>query len=118
MTSGTQTYNGNAICHFDISGPEFEPLKAFYSKVFGWKVDEKGPGYALVGTPSSQLGGAIIDTEEAALTIGIAVNDLDAAITSALQAGGSVVMPKTDNAWVIKGQVTDPAGNRLTLIQK
>jgi predicted enzyme related to lactoylglutathione lyase len=102
----------------DISGPEFESLKVFYSKAFGWKVDEKGPGYALVGTPSSQMGGAIIDTEEAALTIGIAVDDLDTAIASAVQGGGSIVMPKTDNGWVIKGQVTDPVGNRLTLIQK
>jgi predicted enzyme related to lactoylglutathione lyase len=118
MSTEAQTYKDNAVCHFDISGPEFEPLKVFYSKVFGWKVDEKGPGYALIGTPSPKLGGAIIDTEEAALTIGIAVNDLDAAIASAVQAGGSVVMPKTDNGWVIKGQVTDPAGNRLTLIQK
>lgn len=117
MTEGP-TYNDNAICHFDISGPEFEPLKIFYSKVFGWKVDEEGPGYALVGTPSSQLGGAIMDSEEAALTIGIAVNDIDAAIASAVQAGGSMVMPKTDNGWIIKGQVADPAGNRLTLIQK
>jgi hypothetical protein len=118
MTTEEPTYNDNAICHFDISGPEFEPLKIFYSKVFGWKVDEGGPGYALVGTPSSQLGGAIMDSEEAALTIGIAVIDIDAAIASAVQAGGSIVMPKTDNGWIIKGQVADPAGNRLTLIQK
>lgn len=118
MTAEAQTYTNNSICHFDISGPEFEPLKSFYSRVFGWKLDDKGPGYALVGTPSLKLGGAIIDAEDAALTIGIAVNDLDAAIALVVQAGGTVVMPRTDNGWVIKGQVTDPAGNRLTLIQK
>ena len=56
MSTEAQTYKDNAVCHFDISGPEFEPLKVFYSKVFGWKVDEKGPGYALIGTPSPKLG--------------------------------------------------------------
>jgi hypothetical protein len=32
--------------------------------------------------------------------------------------GGDVVMPVTDNGWVRKAQVRDPAGNILTLIQK
>ena len=32
--------------------------------------------------------------------------------------GGEVVMPPTDNGWVVKAQVRDPAGNVLTLIQQ
>jgi predicted enzyme related to lactoylglutathione lyase len=32
--------------------------------------------------------------------------------------GGAITMPATDNGWVRKGQVRDPAGNILTLIQK
>jgi uncharacterized protein len=46
------------------------------------------------------------------------VPDLDAAVDSAAKLGGTVVMPPTDNGWVVKAQVTDPAGNTLTLIQQ
>jgi predicted enzyme related to lactoylglutathione lyase len=31
--------------------------------------------------------------------------------------GGKVLLPKTDNGWVKKAQIADPAGNALTLIQ-
>ena len=33
------------------------------------------------------------------------------------RAGGAVVMEPTDNGWVTKAQVTDPAGNVVTLIE-
>jgi predicted enzyme related to lactoylglutathione lyase len=31
--------------------------------------------------------------------------------------GGTVLMPPTDNGWVVKALVADPAGNALSLIQ-
>lgn len=46
------------------------------------------------------------------------VANLDSAISEAEELGGSVVMPPTDNGWVTKAQVADPAGNVLTLIQQ
>lgn len=49
--------------------------------------------------------------------MGVVVGDLDAALASASAAGGEVTMPAMDNGWVVKGQVSDPAGNRVTLIQ-
>jgi len=46
------------------------------------------------------------------------VDDLDAALVRAGELRGVIAMPATDNGWVRKGQVRDPAGNVLTLIQK
>jgi predicted enzyme related to lactoylglutathione lyase len=46
------------------------------------------------------------------------VDDLSAAVERATALGGTVVMPPTDNGWVVKAQVTDPAGNPVTLIQR
>jgi predicted enzyme related to lactoylglutathione lyase len=69
-----------------------------------------------VDTPSG-LRGAITDAEQATVTLGVAVPDLDAALRHAEELGGSVIMPPTDNGWVVKAQVSDPAGNPLTLIQ-
>ena len=106
----------NGIAHFDVFGPDPERLHAFYAGVFGWEVDAKGPGYALVHTPEGSPDGAVVEADQAALTIGVVVPDIEAAVAAAVERGGAVVMPPTDNGWVVKAQVTDPAGNRLSLI--
>lgn len=107
----------SAAAHFDAAGPELEPLQRFYSAVFGWQVEPKGPGYALVRTSEGSADGALVEAEEPSLVLGVVVGDLEAALAAAQQADGQVVMPATDNGWVVKAQIADPAGNRVTLIQ-
>jgi predicted enzyme related to lactoylglutathione lyase len=107
----------NGIGHFDVAGPALAPLKGFYAGVFGWDVDVMGPGYALVRTPDGAVDGALVEAPDASITIGVVVPDLDRALEAAVQRGGEVVMPRTDNGFVVKGQVADPAGNVVTLIQ-
>jgi predicted enzyme related to lactoylglutathione lyase len=105
------------IAHFDVLGPEPEALHAFYAGVFGWQIAPQGPGYALVATPEGSPDGAVVEAERAGLMVGIVVEDLDAAVAAAERCGGQVVMPPTDNGWVVKAQVADPAGNVLSLIR-
>jgi predicted enzyme related to lactoylglutathione lyase len=107
----------NAIVHFDISGPDESALHHFYAAALGWDIQAQGPGYALVDTPGG-LRGSVVESSEANVALGVAVDDLDAAVGLAVQYGGEVVMPPTDNGWVVKAQVRDPSGNALTLIQK
>ena len=107
----------NAIGHFDVAGPDLEALGAFYTGVLGWAVEPRGPGYAGLTTPEGGPDGALVEATDPSLTVGVVVHDLDAALTAAGEVGGRVVMPATDNGWVTKAQVLDPAGNRLTLIQ-
>jgi len=104
------------IGHFDIAGGDLGRLSTFYREVFGWEVNARGEGYSQVETPS--LRGALVEAPEASLTVGVVVDDLDAALIDAATLGGTVVMPATDNGWVRKAQVADPAGNVLALIQK
>ena len=92
-------------------------LHEFYEKVFLWGITVKGPGYALVQTPAATVSGAIIDTETPSLIIGVSVANLDETLAAVVSSGGSVVMPKTDNGWVVKAQVADPVGNKITLVQ-
>lgn len=105
------------VVHFDISGPDGTVLHAFYRELLGWTVEEKGPGYALVDTGGQGPGGAIVESEAAALTIGLSVDGLEATVARVEDIGGKVEMPPTDNGWVTKAVVRDPAGNTLTLIQ-
>ncbi len=107
----------NTIGHFDVSGPDAATLQVFYEGVFGWVVVPKGPGYALVETPEGSPNGAILEAETTALTIGVVVADLDAALGAATLHGGEVCMPITDNGWVKKAMLRDPAGNTVTVIQ-
>jgi predicted enzyme related to lactoylglutathione lyase len=117
MRQKHQKYIPNGIGHFDIAGEDLERLGAFYAAVFGWQAQPQGPGYALLKTPDGSVQGALVDAEDASFTVGIVVPNLDAALAAATQSGGQVVMPRTDNGWVTKGQIADPAGNRVTLIQ-
>ena len=110
------SHTPNGIAHFDVLGPEPDALHEFYSAVFNWKVDPQGPGYALVQTPAGSPDGAVVEAEQAGIVVGIVVQDLDATVAAAEAHGGQVVMPPTDNGWVVKAQVTDPAGNLLSLI--
>jgi predicted enzyme related to lactoylglutathione lyase len=77
--------------------------------------------HAAHGAASGELAGlrgSLVDAVAPQVTLGVAVADLDSAVAEAERLGGSVVMPPTDNGWVVKAQVTDPAGNVLTLIQQ
>jgi predicted enzyme related to lactoylglutathione lyase len=116
MEASTHIVNG--IGHFDVAGPDLAPLQRFYAEVFGWTVEPMGPGYAQVHTPTGAPDGALVEAPEASLTIGVVVADLQHALDAAVAGGGEIVMPATDNGFVIKGQVADPAGNRITLLQR
>jgi predicted enzyme related to lactoylglutathione lyase len=113
----SKTHTLNGIGHFDIAGPDLAPLSAFYSTVLGWQVTPRGPGYGMITTPEGSPNGALLEAETASLTVGVVVPDLTAALSATQSNGGTIAMPLTDNGWVKKAQVRDPAGNLLTLIQ-
>ena len=81
------------------------------------EVHRRGDARGLVEV--AEVGPEVVVVDQApAVTIGVAVVDLDQAIAAATARGGSVEMPPTDNGWVVKAQVRDPAGNLLTLIAR
>ncbi len=106
------------IVHFDVAGPDEAALHRFYAGVLDWQVEPQGPGYALVRTPDGGPDGAVVEGSDASLTLGVAVDDLDATVARVAELGGEVLMPPTDNGWVVKALVVDPAGNRLSLIAR
>jgi predicted enzyme related to lactoylglutathione lyase len=106
------------IVHFDVSGPDEAALHRFYTDALQWEVQPQGPGYALVKTPDGGPDGALVEREDASLTLGVAVDDLEATIARVEASGGEILMPPTDNGWVTKAIVADPAGNRISLIAR
>ncbi len=117
MRSRSTQPSPNAIAHFDIAGPDLGALRGFYSDLFGWEIVSRGPGYASIATPEGSPNGAIVEAQDGSLTIGIVVAELERSLERTVANGGSVAMPATDNGWITKAQIVDPAGNRVTLIQ-
>lgn len=104
--------------HFDVCGPDIDSLASFYRDVLGWAPQPRGPGYASLDTPPGTVRGALVESETTAITIGIVVPDLDATLARVARCDGRIHMPPTDNGWVRKAQVRDPAGNLITLIEE
>ena len=115
MTKPSYVHAG--IAHFDIAGDDCGALGKFYSDVLGWNVQSRGAGYSSIETPEGSANGAIVEAPERSVTIGVTVSDLEACLARAVESGGQVVMPATDNGWVKKAQIADTAGNVVSLIQ-
>lgn len=99
------------IVFFDIAGPDAAQLKGFYSGVFGWGIDGNNAidTGALKGT---------LRQDPAEKIIYIGVPDINAALKEIEAAGGKTAMPRTviPNV-VIFALFTDPAGNRMGLVE-
>ncbi len=80
-------------------------------------MESRGPGYSSLTTPGGAQRGAIVESDDAAITLAVGVPDLEQTLRRARELGGTVLMEPVDNGWVIKATITDPAGNRLNLIR-
>ena len=100
------------IVFFDIAGPDSARLSGFYSSVFGWQIDAKGS----IKTPGGLEGTLRKDPSEKIIYMG--VTDINLALKSIEASGGKTVLPRTvvPNA-VTFALFTDPAGNRMGLVE-
>ncbi len=102
------------IVFFDIAGPDMAAQAAFYRTVFDWDVAADGRFSAPTVAP---LAGTLrADPAEKVLYIG--VDDVAAALAEVVAKGGQVVAPRFEiKGVVVLGLFTDPAGNRLGLME-
>lgn len=99
------------VVHFEIPTDDLDRAKAFYAKVFGWKLDTMqmpggGDYTGATTTPVDQtmtpvepgsINGALVDRGDGntAPVVTIDVEDIDAALQQISAAGGSTVSPRT-----------------------
>lgn len=99
------------IVFFDIAGPDAAKLRSFYGSIFGWTISDQN----AIKTPSLE-GTFRQDPAEKILYMG--VPDINAALKQITDAGGKVVLPRTVVPNVtIFALFTDPAGNRMGLVE-
>ncbi|MCC6387245.1 MAG: glyoxalase [Dehalococcoidia bacterium] len=109
------------VVHWEIEAVDPERIAGFYRELFNWeigagKVKAIAPG---LGAPEPQISGHIIGGRESRVVLNIQVRDLRASMEKAVALGGSVLREPFDIpggptlAWI-----TDPEGNRVTLVQQ
>jgi len=107
------------VVHWEIGGRDARRLRAFYTDLFGWKVDEQDPEYGLVETGDG-VGGGIMRTPGEMppyVTIYVQVPDLDAALRRVAELGGRQVKEPTPIANVgAFALFQDPEGNLIGLL--
>ncbi len=102
------------IVFFDIAGPDMAKQAAFYRTVFDWDVGGDGRFAAPAASP---LAGTLrADPAEKVLYLG--VDDVTATLAKIVANGGQIVAPRFEvKGVVVLGLFTDPAGNRLGLVE-
>ena len=102
------------IVFFDIAGPDMAKQAAFYRTVFDWDVAPDGRFTAPSVPP---LAGTLrADPAEKVLYLG--VDDVTATLAKIVANGGQIVAPRFEvKGVVVLGLFTDPAGNRLGLVE-
>jgi predicted enzyme related to lactoylglutathione lyase len=102
------------IVFFDIAGPDLAPQAAFYRAVFGWL---SGPAGHLTVPSRPELSG-LLRTDAAEKLLYIGVPDVAASLEAVVAHGGGVVAPRFEvPGAVVLGLFTDPAGNRMGLVE-
>jgi len=114
------------IVFLDISGPDLPKLAAFYQAVFHWDIgaghfpSEKALKLPVVaplpGSLLQESGGRGEPPHETLIFLG--VEDVTATLDKVVANGGAVVRPRAEVPGVVVLAIfTDPAGNRLGLVE-
>jgi predicted enzyme related to lactoylglutathione lyase len=102
------------IVFFDIAGPDPALQAAFYAGVFGWSVGAAGQ----LSVPTAGPLPGTLRTDPADKVLYFGVEDVAATLASVVAHGGAVDAPRfVVPGVVILGLFTDPAGNRLGLVE-
>ena len=108
------------IVFFDIVGTELPGQAAFYKAIFDW---DSGPGGELSVPVVSPLMGVLRTEAErpegvAERVLYVGVPEINVTLAAIVAHGGAVVVPRLEVEGVaVIGLFTDPAGNRMGLVE-
>ncbi|HSD90399.1 MAG TPA: VOC family protein [Kofleriaceae bacterium] len=89
----------NPIVHWELMVSDVEATKRFYAKVFDWRFTPAGPEYTLIETGNGPGGGLMARPPQvpaSVLNTYFDVGNLDGALAAVVEAGGTVIVPKTE----------------------
>lgn len=110
---GAQIVNDpNTFVWNELASPDVASSAAFYSRLFGWQLQEHDGGGVFVDTDGRELCGVhpAGEGEPPFWTVWFAVEDCDATVARVTDAGGQVLMPPSDMSFGRGAVVAAPGG--------
>lgn len=113
----------NPVVHFEIAGGDRKKLSEFYSKVFGWHIQQMDEmDYGMIDTHGGRgFNGGITtarDGHQPGTVIYVQVDDIESYLEKAVSLGAEVVTPVTDIPDVVTYAIfKDPHGNATGLVK-
>jgi uncharacterized protein len=107
----------NPVVHFEIGSRDLKACKDFYSKVFDWKIEDKGHA-TIVQKEEGGIGGhlnSLGHEPHTYILFYVQVEDINASLGKITALGGKTVVPKQDLPFGSFAWFTDPQGNTLGL---
>jgi predicted enzyme related to lactoylglutathione lyase len=104
--------------YVELPAADLSASKVFYEQAFGWQMMAYGPTYAATSGRDTNLGlQADLGEAPAGPLPVITVDDLEAALTQTLAAGGILTVPIFAFPGGRRFQVRDPGGNEIAVSQ-
>jgi hypothetical protein len=117
----------NPVVWFEIPVTDMDRAVRFYGAVFGWSLDrQRVDGYDMAflpavdgeGSAGALASGDVYVPAKAGPLLYFRVEDIDATLARAVEAGGRILYPRKDvGAPGFVGEFEDSEGNRIALIQ-
>jgi uncharacterized protein len=110
------------VCYIEIPADDVHRSADFYSKVFGWRLRQRGDGRTAFDDATGEVSGTWVlgrqPAREPGLLLYIMVDTVAATADSVIANGGGIVQPIGGDAPEITARFRDPAGNVIGLYQE
>jgi predicted enzyme related to lactoylglutathione lyase len=112
----------HGFCHIEIPTTDQQKSKGFYSKIFGWKIDDSNPEYVQFSTPDNEGGGFTSSSKpvQDGVVLYIEVKDIKEKLREIENAGGKIIKEKTGISpeFGFYALFNDPCGSLMGLWSK
>jgi len=115
------TLSNGKICYVEIPAIDIRRSAAFYEKVFGWPIRQRGDGSIAFDDTVGEVSGKWVrgrPPHTSGLMLYIMVDSVAATCDAVVANGGEIVQPIGADAPEITARFRDPAGNVIGLYQE
>jgi hypothetical protein len=115
------TIGNGKICYIEMPAVDIARSAEFYSRVFGWKIRQRGDGATAFDDSVGEISGAFVlgrpPSSQPGMLVYVMVDSVAATIDAVVANGGEIVQPIGADAPEITARFRDPGGNVIGLYQ-
>ena len=116
------TLANGKICYIEIPTTDIPRSAEFFSKVFGWRIRQRGDGHTAFDDTVGEVSGSWVlsrpPSSSPGLLIYVMVDSVASTLDTIVANGGEIVQPIGADAPEITARFRDPAGNVIGLYQQ